>query len=175
MTTERLTLTPLTVADAAGMLAVYADERMYTFTGGQPLDAEHLCARYEHLALGWNHDRSDRWLNWIVRLRGLDDPIGAMQATVAVDRSQASVAWEIAVGRWGNGYASEAAGEMVNWLCRLGVARMSASIHPDHHASGAVARHLGFAPTDELDDGEVVWALAGPDLRDDVSVRSQGR
>jgi hypothetical protein len=29
--------------------------------------------------------------------------------------------------------------------------------HPNHAASNAVARSLGLAPTDELDDGEIVW------------------
>jgi RimJ/RimL family protein N-acetyltransferase len=40
------------------------------------------------------------------------------------------------------------------------VTRFVANIHPDHGASAAVARHLGLAPTDEFDDGEVRWVGA---------------
>lgn len=158
--TERLTLTPLTVGDADAMLAVYADERMYSFTGGSPPTASELRERYERLEHGWNHDRSEQWCNWIVRTRDSSDPIGAMQATIAGDRSWAAVAWEIAVDQQGNGYAAEAARAIVDWLAASGIAQITAAIHPAHAASVRVARAAGLTPTDERDDGEVVWRLA---------------
>jgi RimJ/RimL family protein N-acetyltransferase len=158
LTTERLTLTPLTVDDAAGMVAVYADERMFTFTGGVPMDAPTLRRRYEHLAGGWNHDRTERWCNWIVRMADDPTPVGVMQATVAADHAWGSVAWEIDVAHQGRGLASEAAVAMVGWLRASGVGRIIASIHPDHAASARVAARLGLEPTDDLDDGEVVWS-----------------
>ena len=156
--TERLVLAPLTVADAAGMLAVYADEGMYTFTGGAPLSAADLRRRYEHLAGGWNHDRSEQWCNWIVRSEGSADPVGAVQATIAVDLDWAAVAWEIGVPHQGRGLASEAASAVVDWLLASGVVRITASIHPDHVASAAVASRVGLSPTSEVDDGEIVWS-----------------
>jgi RimJ/RimL family protein N-acetyltransferase len=156
--TERLTLAPVTVDDADGMLAVYADERMFTFTGGEPPELEALRRRYVRLAIGWNDERTEQWCNWIVRLHERHEPIGVVQATVSVDRSTAWIAWEIAVARWGHGYATEASSAMAAWLRRLGVERIAASIHPDHAASGAVARRLGLMPTDVIDDGEVVWS-----------------
>ncbi|MCE9622072.1 MAG: GNAT family N-acetyltransferase [Actinomycetia bacterium] len=155
--TDRLALTPLTVDDADGMVAVYADERMYTYTGGTPPTADELRQRYDRLVGGWNHDRSEQWCNWIVRVSGRSEPIGAMQATIADDLAWASVAWEIAVGHQGNRYASEAARAIVDWLMVAGVARITAAVHPDHRASANVARMAGLSPTSELDDGEVVW------------------
>lgn len=155
----RLTLTPLTVGDAEGMLAVYADERMYTFTGGEPPDLAWLRARYDHLVVGWNHDRTQRWANWIVRRADRPEPVGTIQATIGADRSWAALAWEVGVEHWGEGIASEAAQAVVYWLREHGVARMTASIHPDHAASMAVARRIGLSATSALDDSEVVWAL----------------
>ncbi len=155
--TERLMLTPLTVDDADAMADVYADQRMHEFTGGAPSDAAQLHERYERLVVGWNHDRSEQWCNWIVRLHGCPEPIGAMQATIAHDLAWASVAWEIGVSHQGRGLASEAAAALVDWLLASGVDRITAAIHPDHAASAGVALHAGLMATDEVDDGEIVW------------------
>ncbi len=159
LVTDRLTLSPLRADDADGMVEIYADEAMFTFTGGESMDADLLRRRYEQLETGWNHDRSERWYNWILRVGDDSAPVGAMQATVAADRSWAAVAWEIGVAHQGRGLASEAAGAVVAWLRSSGVARITATIHPDHAASARVAAKLGLAPTDEVDDGEVVWAI----------------
>jgi RimJ/RimL family protein N-acetyltransferase len=155
--TKRLTLTPLTVADADGMVEVYADLRMHEFTGGAPPSLSQLRERYEQLIVGRSRDGSEQWCNWIVRLHGRPDPVGTMQATIAHDLAQAAVAWEIGVDHQGRGLAVEAACALVDWLLASGVERITASIHPDHAASAAVAAHAGLVATDELDDAEIVW------------------
>lgn len=159
--TARLDLTPLTVDDADQMVAVYADPQMFTYTGGAVPSLAELRQRYQRLLAGWNHDGSEQWCNWIVRIAGRDDAtaIGAMQATIARDRAWAAVAWEVAVGEQGNGYATEAALAVIEWLATMKVARISATIHPLHVASATVARNVGLVATDEMDDGEVVWEL----------------
>ncbi len=60
----------------------------------------------------------------------------------------------------GRGYASESAQALVGWLREHGVVTFTATIHPDHAASAAVARRAGLAPTAERADGETVWRLA---------------
>lgn len=155
--TERLTLTPLTVADADSMVEVYADQRMYQFTGGVPPSAAQLHERFERLAVGWNHDRSEQWCNWIVRLHDRPIPVGAVQSTIAADLAWAAVAWEIDINHQGRGCAGEAAWALVDWLLASGVARITATIHPDHVASARVAARAGLVATDEVDDGEIVW------------------
>jgi len=148
------------VDDAEGMLAVYADERMFTFTGGEPPEREALRRRYTRLAIGWNDDRTEQWCNWIVRRTGQTAPIGVVQATVPVDHRTAWVAWEIAVPEWGRGFATEAAAAMLSWLRGLGVRSVAASIHPGNLGSDGVARRLGLTATDVVDDdGEVRWEL----------------
>jgi RimJ/RimL family protein N-acetyltransferase len=161
LVTARLVLTPLTVDDAAAMVEVLADGRMYDFTGGHPPTLDELHARYERLARGRSADGGEVWFNWIVRPADTPAPVGVMQATVAADASTADVAWEIGVPWQGRGFATEAAGAVVTWLTAEGVPTIRALIHPDHVASGRVALRTGLVATPALEDGEVVW-LAGP-------------
>jgi len=159
--TERLRLLPLAVDDAEEMVTVFADERMYEFTGGCPPSLDQLRERYRHLIVGQSADGSEHWLNWVVRLAADDLAVGAMQATVATDRSSADVAWEVGVPWQGQGIASEGAAAVVEWLVGEGVRTISAHIHPAHHASGRVAASAGLSPTTEVVDGETVWRRIG--------------
>ncbi len=139
------------------MVTVLGDERMYEFTGGCPPSLDELRGRYRRLVVGHSADGSQLWLNWVVRLSAEDLAVGAMQATLAPDRSSADVAWEIGVPWQGRGFASEAASAVVQWLLGDGVGTITAHIHPEHHASGRVAASVGLRPTSEMVDGETTW------------------
>lgn len=160
--TLRLTLEPLSAAHAEEMMPLLADERLYAFTGGQPPTLDELRARYVRQAAGRSPDGVERWFNWIARRREDGVAIGFVQATVAADPPPpapltAVLAWALGARFHGQGYAREAAAEMLRWLLTTGVTRGVAYIHPGHTASMGVAHALGMAPTDELVDGEVVW------------------
>lgn len=153
--TERLRLDPLTVQDAPEMVHVLADPDLYAFTGGQPPSPVDLERRYRAQVDG-SGDPDELWLNWIVRLAGEGHAIGFVQATVASHGSE--VAWTIGTAWQGNGYASEAALVMADWLRARHAAPLLAWIHPDHTASHRVAHAIGLEPTDEIDDdGEHAW------------------
>ena len=154
--TERLTLDPLRVEDAEAMAPVLDDERLHEFIGGRPLSVDELRERYEALAAG-SGDAAVRWLNWIVRLRVGETPIGTVQATLA--DGTAAIAWVIGTEWQGQGFASEAAGALVDWLRAEAIETIEAHVHPDHVASAKVAANAGLSPTDELVDGEQVWRL----------------
>lgn len=155
LATPRLRLDPLTAADAPAMAEVLGDPAMHAFTGGEPLDADALAARYVMLEAG-SPVAGEEWLNWIVRLDG--QPVGYVQATITgADRPTADVAWVVGTAWQGRGIATEATGAMCDWLRDRGVAQLSAAIHPDHIASARVAERAGLSPTDEIDDGETVW------------------
>jgi RimJ/RimL family protein N-acetyltransferase len=111
--------------------------------------------RYVRQLRGHSPDGRETWLNWMVRRRDTRELVGAVQATVTQDA--ADVAWVIAVPHQGEGFAREAAGAMAGWLRDRGVARLTAHIHPDHTASGAVARAIGLVPTETVVDGEIRW------------------
>ena len=156
--TARLRLEPLRVDDAAEMATVLDDERLHEFTGGRPATAAELRSRYARLAAGRSPDGTQGWLNWVVRDRGSGVALGTVQATLWRNGSlTAELAWVIAATYQGQGYAKEAAAGMVGWLLGHGVLGLVAHVHPDHVASGRVARGLGLRPTEVIENGEVCW------------------
>lgn len=164
--TDRLRLDPLSVADADAdeMFAVYADPRMYEFTGGEAPTADGLRRRYESMAVGRSPDGMESWLNWIVRPVGVPVATGAMQATVVhpidpAESDRALIAWEIGVEWQGRGYAGEAAAAVVRWLFGRSITSIGAHIHPGHAASQAVATRAGLHRSDAMHDGEAVWVV----------------
>jgi RimJ/RimL family protein N-acetyltransferase len=153
--TDRLRLVPLHAADAAEMVAVLADPALYAFMGGGPPTLPELDARYRRWVAG--SPRPDEvWHNWTVRLRTGAEAIGHVQATVGNGES-AEIAWVVGVPWQGRRYATEAAQALVAWLSSAGVTTITAHIHHDNTASAGVATNAGLEPTDEIDDGEVVW------------------
>ncbi|HEY3502847.1 MAG TPA: GNAT family N-acetyltransferase [Actinocatenispora sp.] len=156
--TARLLLRPLRVEHAEEMAAVLADPALHTFIGGTPETPDALRARYRRLTVG-SPDPAVGWLNWVVELRDEAHLTGTVQATVgpAGDGFVAEIAWVVGTAWQGRGIASEAARGLVGWLGRHRVRAVVAHVHPDHHASAAVARAAGLAPTDRWQDDEVEW------------------
>ncbi|MDX8054852.1 GNAT family N-acetyltransferase [Lentzea sp. BCCO 10_0798] len=159
--TARLDLLPLRAEHAAEMAEVLADPALHAFTGGTPLSPEALLARYRRLAEG-SPDPAVRWLNWVIRLRDEDRLTGTVQATITRADGSAEIAWVVGTPWQGRGIAREAARGLVTWLATQPVRTVIAHIHPDHHASAAVARSAGLTPTDEVHDGETRWLLHLP-------------
>ena len=161
LTTARLVLHPLAVGDADDMVDVLAHPDLYTFTGGEPPDRPALAQRYR-LQIAGPPDRSETWLNWIVRTHDDATAVGFVQASVSDEA--ADLAWLIGVDHQSNGFAVEAARAMCAWLAATGVRRFDAHIHPDHAASQRVAAALGLTPTGAVDDdGEQIWSAAATD------------
>ncbi|MFJ8383903.1 GNAT family N-acetyltransferase [Streptomyces sp. NPDC094438] len=156
--TERLDLLPLRVADAEEMAVVLSDPALHTFIGGAPATAQALRSRYERLTAG-SPDPEVSWLNWVVRLRAEECATGTVQATIgpAGQGIVAEIAWVVGTPWQGRGIATEAARGLVEWLGRQAVPTVVAHIHPEHHASAAVAAACGLAPTEVWQDGEVGW------------------
>jgi RimJ/RimL family protein N-acetyltransferase len=146
------------VQDAEEMVEVLRNERLHEFIGGHPADLDELRARYATLVAG-SPDPAELWLNWVVRHHLDDRAIGTVQATVT-DGGQgrsALVAWVIGVPWQGQGFGSEAARTLVDWLRCQGIDEITAHIHPEHHASAAVAARAGLHRTGEQVDDEQVW------------------
>lgn len=155
---RRFDLLPLGVEHAAEMTQVLSDPRLYTFTGGTPPTIEELRARYERWTAG-SPDPAEIWLNWVIQLR-VEPPVlaGTVQATIT-GLLAAEIAWIVGTSWQGQGLATEAAQALVHWLGRNSIRTVIAHIHPDHHASAAVASATGLAPSDEWHDGERRWQL----------------
>ncbi|WP_419998741.1 GNAT family N-acetyltransferase [Streptomyces boninensis] len=166
--TARLDLLPLAPGHATEMAAVLADPALHRYTGGTPAAPADLAARYERLAAG-SPDPGVTWHNWVLLLRAEARLTGYAQATVTAaaagrGRSLAEVAWVVGTPWQGQGIAKEAAQAVVHWLgtAETAIAEVIAHIHPDHHASAAIAAAAGLAPTDEWQEGEIRWRRKFP-------------
>ena len=147
--TERLDFEPLAVTHAAELAPLLDDASLHEFTGGAPLPAAALAARYARLAARRSPDGGQLWGNWVVRIRATGAPAGIMQATLPVGgpaAGPAEVAWVVVRAAQGRGYAKEAARSLVAVLQEAGWT-VVAHIHPGHLASQRVARGAGLSPT----------------------------
>jgi RimJ/RimL family protein N-acetyltransferase len=154
--TGRISLTPLTVADADEMAEVLSDPGLYRFTGGGPPSAADLRVTYRRQLTG-PADGHEVWRNWIIRSEPGGQPVGYVQATIAADWHTAELAWVIGAGWQRLGYATAAAQAVADWLRACGVGELRAHIHPGHEASARVAARLGLRPTGTMRDGEQLW------------------
>ena len=156
---ERLVLEPLRLEHADEMAPLLDDPSLHTFIGGRPATLQELRGRYARQVLGQPADGSQRWLNWIVRRRDNRQAVGFVQATISEQGGEltAELAWVVAPSQQRSGYAREAAQLMADWLRQQHIHHVVAHIKPDHHASNAVARSIGLAPTETQVDGEVRW------------------
>jgi RimJ/RimL family protein N-acetyltransferase len=149
--TDRLDLRPVTVEDADELAAIFADRRLYAFTGGDPSTLEALRSTFARLAAARTASATAQ-LNWVVRHRGDDQAIGMLQAIFADGGHAAEIAWVIGVPWQGQRLATEATRAVVAWLDARGVQTITAWIRPDHHASAAVALRAGLTSTGKYRD-----------------------
>ena len=156
VTTEQLTLEPLTVAHADEMVAVLQDPSLYEFTGGESPTLDGLRSRYEFQIAG-APDPNEIWVNWIIRRNVDGRALGFLQADIV--GAEAELAWVVAPEHQGSGIATEAAAAIRADLSTRGVDTFLACIRPEHMASQAVAQRIGLTFTGELDDdGEQIWS-----------------
>jgi RimJ/RimL family protein N-acetyltransferase len=156
---ERVDLEPLSVAHAAELAPLLDDASLHEFTGGAPLSAAALAARFARLAVRRSPDGDHLWGNWVLRVRATGAAAGMVQATLPAggpEAGPAEVAWVVVRAAQGHGYAKEAARSLVAVLQEAGWT-VVAHVHPAHVASQRVARAAGLSPTTGVHDGEVRW------------------
>lgn len=157
--TPRLRLEPQVAAHAAEMFAVLSDPAIYEFENQPPESAEALQSRYRKLESRASADGSQRWLNWIVRLRHDGAAIGYVQATV-LGNGQALIAYEFGSRWWGRGYAHEATRAALGELReRFGVTAVGAVFKRANHRSRRLLERLGMqAPEPGMFPGQLTEA-----------------
>src|SRR5215470_14563472 len=176
LSSARLRLVPVTVADAAEMVPVLSGAALYAFTGGAPPGLDELRARYARQAAGRSPDGRQEWRNWILRREPGGEAIGYVQATITEEGRRAEIAWVVGLAWQGQGYATEAAQALVGWLDSRGTAVIQAHIRPGHAASAAVAWRAGLRPAGPAQAGEQVWARhrPGPGARGRLQMNAAG-
>ncbi|HEY1623974.1 MAG TPA: GNAT family N-acetyltransferase [Streptosporangiaceae bacterium] len=157
--TERLLLDPVTALDLTALAAHWTqpDVRKFLFDGAI-LSAEEIItviaeSRRDFAAGGYGF--------WVIRELADDD--GALAGTVGLrqlDELGPEIVYSLTPGVWGKGYATEAAGAVVDYaLGALGLPEVLAEVDNGNAASAAVITRLGLVPF------EVVPGLLGPMTR----------
>ncbi len=159
--TPRLTLEPLRAAHADALYPGLADAELWRYNdGGPPADPGALRERYRRLEARHSPDGRELWLNWVLR-RGADCA-GFVQATVAADRSGASIAYVVVREFQSAGLATEAAAALMRFLVDvLHVPRLSATVDRRNPASVRVLEKLGFALADAADPENLAYRWSG--------------
>src|SRR5262249_2258072 len=130
---------------------------LHEFTGGAPLPADALAARYARLATRRSPDGDQMWGNWVLRVRATGAAAGTVQATLPAGgpaAGPAEGAWVGARAARGAGYAPDAARSLAAGRGEEGGPVM-APIHPGHLAPQGVARAAGLSPTSDVHAGEI--------------------
>ncbi len=154
--TARLRLVPVLERHAVAMYPVLADASLHEYTGGEPpASVQAVETWFRTLETRQSPDGSQQWLTWVLDCEG--ELAGYVQATVTDDA--ADIAWLVGAAWQGNGYASEAASALVNWLREQGTHTIRAHVHPQHSASQSVAKAAGLAPSGQMAGVEETWVL----------------
>lgn len=146
--TARLRLRPARFDDSHAHIAMWADERVTRFIGGNPRAPDESWRRLLAAAgmwplLGYGY--------WVFADRASDRLIG-MGGLAWFARGSAELegvpeaGWALDADHWGQGLATEAMSAALAWAdAHLDVPETRCIINPGHGASETVAARLGFA------------------------------
>ena len=143
--TERLLLRPMRPDDAEPLADRRSDPevaRYQNWTTPYPIErAQAMVA--DIVAMDGPAD--GEW--WMLTIAGPDDSTvhGDLVVHLTWQGRTAEIGYTLAPDAWGQGYAIEAATELVRYLFDdLGVTRVEASLHPDNPASAMVLERIGM-------------------------------
>ena len=143
--TERLLLRPMRTDDAVSIAARRSDldvARYQNWTTPYPLERAQTMVD-EIVAMDGPTD--GEW--WMLTIADPDDStvLGDLVVHLTWQGRTAEIGYTLARDSWGNGYAVEAATELVRYLFDdLGVTRIEAMLHPDNPASAMVLERIGM-------------------------------
>ena len=138
--TERLLLRPTAAEDFEPWAAVMADPDVARYIGG--LQSRHGAWRGFLAMVGAWQIQGFGMFSVIEKASGRW--IGRVGPWFPVDWPGTEVGWGLAREAWGKGYALEGCTAAIDWTFdQLGWSEMIHSIHPDNHASQALAKRLG--------------------------------
>ena len=148
MQTARCVLTPLQKDDVADVAALYTDEAVRRFLGG-PADEDEV--RTSLATLIEDGASGSALHHWVIRLKD-----GSFVGTVSLgahhDGADTEVSYQLLPMWWGQGYAGEAVGAVVEYaLFGLGLARVVAETQRANLASRRLLERLGMRPEQTLE------------------------
>ena len=146
LVTERLELRAVEKTDEAFIQHFMDDEeRMRYLPLGRAGTAEEARSSTTKRLAHW---RRHGFGCFLVRLHGMDEPMGYCGLEFAGDSKRVEIVYGFLQSVWGKGYATEAALACVRYgLCELGLQVIYGSVLPANTASEAVLQKLGMKQT----------------------------
>jgi [ribosomal protein S5]-alanine N-acetyltransferase len=143
--TERLLVEPLLPMHAEEMFEILQDKEIYKFIPTHPpKDIDELKARYARLKTRFSPDKSQMWLNWVLRQKADNSLIGRFEATIYEDET-ACIAYELCSRFWGKGFAYEASEKLIDTLKReYQVTKVKANVDTRNSSSIRLLEKLNF-------------------------------
>ncbi|SFC00738.1 GNAT family N-acetyltransferase [Massilia yuzhufengensis] len=144
LTTDRLTLRPLTMPDAADLFAVFADPLVVRYWSAEPWTSVSFAETAIRQALDAYRDGSE------VRFGIELADTGVLAGTVNLhhffpQNRRCEIGYALASAYWGKGYATEALEAALDYgFHELRLNRVEADIDPRNAASAAVLERMGF-------------------------------
>jgi [ribosomal protein S5]-alanine N-acetyltransferase len=130
--------------DVDDALAIVGDDRVTTWLAFDSRTREQALATVNGAVERAKLDPREEYYFAITR-RNDDQLIGFIRLGLAGEKA-AKLGYAIAADHWGNGYATDAARQMLQFgFDTLGLHRISAAIGPSNLSSIAVVKRLGFA------------------------------
>ena len=143
--TDRLLIRPPVPTDAKALHARRNDPevaRLQNWTLPWPMEkAENLT----EAAVKMEGPTNDEWWMAIVESMNTGITLGDLAVFLSFEGQVAEIGYTFGSEHWGNGYAAEAVGALVDWLFdEAGLQRISAMLHPKNVASAQVLERNGF-------------------------------
>jgi ribosomal-protein-alanine N-acetyltransferase len=144
LTTNRLTLRPLTMADAGDLFAVFSDPAVVRYWSAEPWTSVSFAEDAIERALDSYREGTE--VRFGIELADTGRLIGTVNLHhVFPQNRRCEIGYALASPYWGKGYATEALAAALDYgFHELRLNRVEADIDPRNAASGAVLERLGF-------------------------------
>lgn len=146
LTTDRLSIEPMSLAHWEAYAAAWSDPRMTEFIGGEPRDRNTSWGKMLQGIGLWSLFGYGYW-SFIERKSGTfvgNGGLAQFERGIAELRGSPEAGWAFAPDAWGKGYATEAMTAILEWADAAKLGEIRCIIDVGNTASHNVAAKLGF-------------------------------
>jgi RimJ/RimL family protein N-acetyltransferase len=154
LTTERLTIEPMSLKHWEAYAAAWADPRMTEFIGGEPRSRNTSWGKFLQGIGLWSLFGYGYW-SFVERESGEfvgNGGLAQFERGIAELEGFPEAGWAFVPGAWGKGYATEAMAAILGWADNANLSETRCIIDRGNASSHRVAAKLGFTKFAESDD-----------------------
>ena len=144
LSTKRLLLVPLTLADQNEIFELQSDEQILKYIDRKKMTSIDEAIAFINKITSGIEDK--KWCYWKIRTKASNDLIGTICLWMfSEDGKTCDIGYDLRTNYQGNGFMSEAAEEVVKFgLEQLSLTRIDAYTHGENLASIKLVKRLGF-------------------------------